>query len=89
MPPILFALSLSLSRATGLGFYPRFFAAFSGMTVSTAIATAGAMVHAAGARRALVATGRPVSPGHIPRWGAPLLFMLVSCASAAAAYVSM
>jgi drug/metabolite transporter superfamily protein YnfA len=48
---ILFVLALSLSRATSLGFIPRFFAAFGGMAVSTAIAMAGTVVLAERARQ--------------------------------------
>ena len=86
---ILFALALSLTRATSLGFLSRFLAALAAMVISTAIAMASTMVLGARTRRALLASGRPLAPGHIPQWVGPLLLLLLSTVSAAAAYVSM
>jgi len=86
---ILVALTLSLTRATNFGFDSRFVAAFTGMAISTAIAMGGTIVLARRSRRARASSGRPAVPGHIPRWAAPLLLLLLSTASAAAAYVSM
>jgi hypothetical protein len=86
---ILFALTLSLSRATGVDFSLRYMAAFVAMGLSTGIAMIGTMFRAARARRELVASGRSVAPGQIPPWAAPLLLVLLCTASAAAAFVSM
>jgi len=86
---MLFVLALSLTRAAGLGFASRFLAALVGMLISTAIAMVGIGVFAEGTRRALLASGRPLAPGGIPAWAAPLLLLLLSTVSAAAAYVSM
>ena len=86
---ILFVLTLSLTRAAGLGFAPRFLAALVAMMISTAIAMVATVVLAARRRRALLASGRPIGPGRVPSWVAPLLLLLLSTASAAAAYLSM
>src|SRR3954469_10543208 len=60
---ILFVLTLSLTRATSLGFVSRFLAALAAMVISTAIAMAGIVVLGARTRRALLASGRPLAPG--------------------------
>ena len=86
---IVCALTLSLTRATSLGFLSRFIAALATMVVSTLIAMVGTMVLAARSRRALLASGRPLAQGSIPRWAAPALLLILGTVSAAAAYVSM
>lgn len=86
---ILTALALSLARNGSLAFSARFFAAFAGMVVSTAIAMTATIVRGSRQRRAYVAAGVPMGPGHIPWWAAPLLLTLLLTASAGAAFVSM
>jgi hypothetical protein len=83
---ILFVLALSLTRATGLGFASRFLAALVGMLISTTIAMVGTVARS---HPGLLESGRPLAPGRIPSWAAPLLLLLLSTVSAAAAYVSM
>jgi hypothetical protein len=50
---------------------------------------AATVILAGRARRELLASGRPLVPGRIPWWAAPLLLTLLVAASAGAAYVSI
>jgi hypothetical protein len=85
---LLAALALSLARAPALGFSPRFLIALSATGVATAIAFVATLVLAARARRTLERGRREPAPGRAPRWGLPLVVLLLVAASAGVAYVS-
>ncbi|MEX2177739.1 MAG: hypothetical protein WD801_03455 [Gemmatimonadaceae bacterium] len=84
---LLVALALVAARFPLLSFGAYFGAVLAGMVVATGMAFVAVAVRARAARRALLASGRPLVPGRAPWWGLPLISVAIVGASAAVAFV--